>query len=220
MFKNSLKDFLCKYKVTIFFLLTYWAMDPILYFHFGNAYISQSPTENKWLVLLAGPFSFSEDFQSNTPILSALLYSFRSGNFWFPFLTILFSEWRIPSGFSFWKWRITTGKSYTLAVVSSYVTSALAWAFVSTHVPVPGTSIIAVCLILTFLSGYYLVRALRSVKSKNGRPMVAFLKYYLMGGLGVLFVLWFYVFGNGAFPFHAIGFFFYIALSYVLMRKF
>ena len=42
-------------------------MDPILYWHFGSAYISGAANENKWLVFFAGPYGFTEDFSAGTP---------------------------------------------------------------------------------------------------------------------------------------------------------
>ena len=84
-----------KYKVTIFFILTYWVLDPILYWHFQNAYLAGVPGENKILVFLSGPFSFSEDFQANTPFWQALATAGLSGNFWIPVFTNWFVEWNV-----------------------------------------------------------------------------------------------------------------------------
>lgn len=84
----NIREFIWRYKITIFFTLTYWVLDPILYWHFGNAYIPGDSYENKWLVFFAGPFSFTEDFKINTPFVQALSDAANSANFWIPVVTI------------------------------------------------------------------------------------------------------------------------------------
>lgn len=219
MFKLSPhNNFLWHYKVSIFFILTYWVLDPILYLHFGSAYISRSPNENNLLVFLAGSFRFSEDFQVNTPILNALLDALKSGNFWVPFLTIFIVEWRLPYGFGASQWQTSIGKSYLLGVVASYITGGIAWAFIAPYSPPPGTSIIAVCLVVTYWVGYYALKAFKSPRKQGAFTDVKISEYNIIALCGILFVTWFYVAGNGAILFHSMGFIFYLLLSYFLLK--
>lgn len=160
-----------RYKVTIFFILTYWILNPILFWHFGNAYIStQNPSENRLLVFLAGPISFSEDITVNLSLMSALLKAALDPDFWVPFLTIIFLEWRVRDKFRIVNLKVGVLKSYSMGVIASYVLSILH--FRLTGYPTTGTSVISFSLLLTYsvfypLSAYCLHK--QSDKKKDDR---------------------------------------------------
>ena len=211
------QNFYWHYKVSIFFILTYWVMDPILYFHFGNAYISGATDENKWLVFLAGPFSFSEDFKVNTTLSQALLNSSISPNFWFPLLTIFFAERVIGNRFHLGSLNITVGRSYFYGVLASYINAAFFWTTPLLHSPPPGTSIIAFTLILTYFALYPIVAAkeLRRSGAEVSPIIDNALKAAAFGV--ILYSLWDFVVLNGAFLLHLFGATMY-AVIYLIVR--
>lgn len=155
-----------QYKITIFFVLSYWIINPILYSHFGNADLSGSSSENKWLVFFAGPFSFSENVDYNYSLGQAIHSSILSGNFWIPFYTIFFSEWKIRDNFHYKGQTLNAWKLYIIAVIASYA-NALFWNFYRLHTPTPGTSVIAFSLLLSYFGAYPLLTLKNLGKNKG-----------------------------------------------------
>ncbi len=82
-----------------------------------------------------------------------------------------------------------------------------------------GTSIIAVCLILTYWVGHYALKAFRIPKNRDTVTTFKFSEYNLIALGGIFFVTWFYVVGNGAVRFLSPGFIFYLVISYFLLQK-
>lgn len=195
-------------------------MDPILYWHFGNAYISGATDENKWLVFFAGPFSFSEDFKVNTPLSQALLNASISPNFWFPLLTIFFAERVIGNRFHLGPLNITVGRSYFYGVLASYINAAFFWATPLLHSPPPGTSIIAFTLILTYFALYPIVAAKELRRSGvEVSPMIDIALKAAAFGV-ILYSLWEFVVLNGAYLLHLFGATMYAAIFLiVILRK-
>lgn len=217
LFKTAKQLFL-RYKVTIFFLVTYWVMNPILYAHFGNAYIGGSATENKWLVFLAGPFSFTEDFKIGTPFYQALADAALSGNFWITGGTILLVE-RIVRG-NYWVYGapITIGKSYLFAVCASYLTSALFFINPATQHPLTGTSIISLSLLATYFISYPWV-VIRRLKRENEIKNQITVNALMASSSGViLFALYFY-FVNPSSYLHFLGVFIFVAIYAFMIRR-
>lgn len=126
-------------------------------------------------MLFAGPFSFTEDITKNTPLITALRYAALSPNFWVPFLTLLFLEWRVQDKFRIVNLHVSALKSYWIGVLASYILSI--YIFVVAKHPISGTSVIAFSLLLTYFvlfpyCAFILKR--QQVKYKEERVVSAF----------------------------------------------
>lgn len=206
-----------KYKATVFFLLTYIILNPIVYYLFGNAYIASSHSENYLLVFLCGPFSFSESINVNVPFGEALLLGFTSLNFIVPALVLFLAEKFLPGGYSIAGRQFTAGRSYGIAIGASYLLSAVIWGLFLPHEPTTGTSIIAFSLIMTFAVGYplsYWAAVSRGKKRLNGVKLLVSVFLLIIGGG---FALLGYVLGNSAVLLHGFGFLIYIVLSLITL---
>ena len=207
-----------KYKVTFFFIVTYWIVDPMLYLHFGNAYIAGSTTENKWLVFFAGPFSFSEDFKAGTPLNQALQYAALSANFWITAGTILIGEHIVNGNYRIFGFSITMGKSYTIGVCASYLASGFIFLLPATQHPITGTSIISLSLLLTYFVSYpwVVIRRLRKLGDEQNQASINAL---LASSSGIiLFSIYFYIINPAAYL-HILGVSIFAAIYSILIRR-
>ena len=219
MSKFSIQNnFFWRYKVSFFFILTYWVMDPILYLHFGNAYTPGSSNENKWLVFFTGPFSFTEDFDVGTPFTLALKDAALSGNFWMPFSVILLAELILHSGFKIGGIKFSIGTSYLFGVISSYLLSAIFWHDNYKHTPITGTSVIAFSLIVVYWFFLVLLLATRVRIRGSVKGALRFLGESMLSISGISVALIFYIFGNQAAFLHLLGFLFFIVITLFASR--
>ena len=148
-----------RYRVTLFFIGSYCVLNPVLYYIFGQAYLTIPYAENRWLVFASGPFSFDENITNpNVSFWQIVIQGFFSlkavTNFEITALWIFLVEWFLPDGIRLGSIRVWPLQTYILSLFSTYAASWIIWSTPEFGFPWTGASITGVCFILTYALFY------------------------------------------------------------------
>ncbi len=164
-----------RYRVTLLFIGSYCALNPVLYHIFGQSYLTIPSAENRWLVFASGPFSFDENITSpNVSFWQIMIQGFFSlkavTNFEITALWIFLVEWFLPNGIELRSIRVWPLQTYILSLFSTYATSLIIWSMPEFGLPGTGTSITGVCFVLTyalFYSVFFIPKLLSRSKERK-----------------------------------------------------
>ncbi|MFG1545001.1 MAG: hypothetical protein AAE976_00680 [Thermoplasmataceae archaeon] len=152
------------FKATLTFVVLYFVVNLSMFTIFGSAYF-----HNLYLIFATSPISFAENFPDGYPtsfdgaLFNGILYS---PNFVVPLLIIFLAEFNEV----ILKSRYPVIRSFGLAALASWIFALIANFLLPLHTPTKGTSIIAVCLLFSYLYSKPLFVALDGKFRRKFKP--------------------------------------------------